>query len=256
MGMQMRLSLAIAVHTKPEILLIDEVMAVGDGSFQGKCLQRITRLKAEGTAIILVSHDASMVQQFCTEALWLHEGKVVAHGPAGLVVNQYMADLGTAAQLRTGENRFGSLLLEIVAVRLLDLRGIPSSEINTGDSIRVEVDYLATQPIRFPIFSVTITRADGVVCCTSNTAAALTVPFAQGTGTVALQIERLDLGGGLYYVDVGAYERDWGDTYTTGTFILRIRSPEDEQCVLRPPHHWEMKGPHALQTCWPAFTAL
>jgi lipopolysaccharide transport system ATP-binding protein len=70
-GMQMRLAFAVAVHTAPEILLIDEVLAVGDASFQRKCLQRIAQFKAEGCAIVLVSHDTTLIQQLCDEALWL-----------------------------------------------------------------------------------------------------------------------------------------------------------------------------------------
>jgi len=79
-GMQMRLAFAVAIHTEPEILLIDEVLAVGDLAFQRKCLQRIARFKAEGCTILLVSHDATLIQQLCDEVLWLRGGRLVAHG--------------------------------------------------------------------------------------------------------------------------------------------------------------------------------
>jgi lipopolysaccharide transport system ATP-binding protein len=87
-GMQMRLAFAIAVHVEPEILLIDEVLSVGDLAFQRKCLERIARFKAEGCTIILVSHEASLVRELCDEAIWLSAGRLRAQGSAKMVVNQ------------------------------------------------------------------------------------------------------------------------------------------------------------------------
>lgn len=90
-GMQMRLAFAVATHTHPQVLLIDEVLAVGDFAFQRKCLERITQFRAEGCTIILVSHDTSLVAKMCDEALWLHAGRVIAHGPAYEVAARYIA---------------------------------------------------------------------------------------------------------------------------------------------------------------------
>ncbi len=90
-GMQMRLAFAVATHTHPEVLLIDEVLAVGDLTFQRKCLQRIAQFKIEGCTIILVSHDTELVAKLCDEALWLVAGRLVAHGAANVVVDQYLA---------------------------------------------------------------------------------------------------------------------------------------------------------------------
>ncbi len=100
-GMRMRLAFAIAVHTEADILLIDEVLAVGDISFQEKCLKRIKEFKAQGCAIILVSHDEKMIQEFCDEALWLKSGHVMAHGPANLVVSEYVTDMTKDAMRHT-----------------------------------------------------------------------------------------------------------------------------------------------------------
>jgi lipopolysaccharide transport system ATP-binding protein len=240
-GMQMRLSFAVAAHTQPDILLIDEVLAVGDLSFQLKCLQRIEQFKAEGCAIILVSHDAAMVQQFCDEALWLRAGRLVTHGPAGVVVNQYVMGMTTGAELQLNENRFGSLELELTAVRLLDGQGVPTAEITSGDALSVAIDYAATPSIYDAIFSVMIARLDGVVCFASNTVAALPRPTVSGQGRIVLHLDRLDLNGGLYYVDVGAYARDWRDTYDYHWHVypLTIHAAGQEHGLLCPPHRWE-----------------
>jgi lipopolysaccharide transport system ATP-binding protein len=96
-GMWMRLAFAVAVHVEPEILLIDEVLAVGDLAFQRKCIERITQFKAKGCTIVLVSHDVGLIRGFCDEALWLREGRLVAHGAADEVVSQYVTEVDAGA---------------------------------------------------------------------------------------------------------------------------------------------------------------
>ena len=91
-GMQMRLAFSIAVHSQPSILLIDEVLAVGDVAFQRKCLSRIAKLKSTGCAIILVSHDATMIQELCERTVWLRAGRLVDYGPSESVAARYMAE--------------------------------------------------------------------------------------------------------------------------------------------------------------------
>lgn len=90
-GMQMRLGFAIAIHAEPDILLIDEILSVGDHSFQRKCFDRIVQFKSAGSTIILVSHDTTLVREFCDEALWLSSGRLMVHGRPDVVVDQYIA---------------------------------------------------------------------------------------------------------------------------------------------------------------------
>lgn len=88
-GMQMRLAFSIAVHTEPSVLLIDEVLSVGDSSFQRKCLDRINEIKATGCSILLVSHEGATIEEFCDRAIWLAGGQVRALGPAAEIVRDY-----------------------------------------------------------------------------------------------------------------------------------------------------------------------
>ena len=93
-GMQMRLAFSVAVHTEPEILLIDEVLSVGDMAFQKKCLDRIAKFKASGCSMLIVSHVRSTIQDLCDEAIWLNSGVLMAQGSAAEVVRQYTAHMG------------------------------------------------------------------------------------------------------------------------------------------------------------------
>ncbi|MEJ2750052.1 MAG: Wzt carbohydrate-binding domain-containing protein, partial [Anaerolineae bacterium] len=187
-GMQMRLAFAIAAHIDPDVLLIDEVLAVGDLAFQRKCLDRIAQFRADGCTILLVSHDANQVQRLCDEVLWLQQGKIVALGEPEVVVGQYVANMAdetrrrtpvaaptlhtpSGAELQINKNRFGSLEMEITAVHLLDGQGTPVSEIKSGQSLQVEITCSAPAPIKSPIVGVTISREDGFVCIDTHTEA-------------------------------------------------------------------------------------
>jgi lipopolysaccharide transport system ATP-binding protein len=267
----------VAVHTDPEILLIDEILAVGDLAFQRKCLDRISQFKAQGCTILLVSHDATSIQRLCDEALWLRQGKLVAYGPADVVTGQYVAEMSaetrrrtpatqpvvcapTGAELRVNENRFGSMEVEIVAVRLLDPAGFPVTQMDSGDPLRVEIEYLAPEPIRTPIFGVTISREDGLVCYDTSTEASGThLPTVHGPGQITFQIEQLDLIGEQYYVDVGVYEREWAYAYDYHWHVypLVIRPTNGEKGVVRPPHHWEVGDVSVRHASLPTYeTAL
>ena len=259
-GMQMRLGFAVAAHTDPEILLIDEILSVGDLAFQRKCLERIAAFKARGCTILLVTHDGSAVRRLCDAALWLQSGRLVAHGPTDVVVGEYEAESVAAlrhrtpssrpavltpsgAELRLGENRFGSLELEITDVRLLGPSGQVTTGIECGEPLRVEIEYRASQPIEAPIVGVSISREDHVVGLDTTTeAAGLSLPTVHGAGRVVLDVGRLDLAGGAYYVDVGVYRQDWSYAFDYHWYVypLLVHGPPGGKGILAPPLRWEL----------------
>lgn len=258
-GMQMRLAFAIAAHVNPHILLIDEVLAVGDIAFQRKCLGRITEFKNQGCAILLVSHDASLISQLCDEALWLETGKIKAKGPAPLVVDQYIDSMRAATQRRTpsqpaarvlpdgtmlriNENRFGSQEMEITGVRLVDDSGYPISVIHNGAPICIEIEYDAPMKIEAPIFGVTLNREEGMVVCDISSSSILPLlSEVKGKGKVSLQIKRLDLNGGIYSIDIGVYQKDWEYAYDYHwrAYTLTVEASSGKKGVLLPPHQWQ-----------------
>jgi lipopolysaccharide transport system ATP-binding protein len=259
-GMRMRLGFAIAVHTSPEILLIDEVLAVGDLAFQRKCIERIAQFKAEGCTILFVSHDETQIKKLCDEVVYLREGYLVAQGDPEVVVGQYIADMRDETHRRTPEeypvmrsssgeplivheNRFGSLEMQITGVHILSPTGLPIREIRSGEPLRIEIEYKAPKPIPSPIFSLNISREDQLICYDTNTQAAQqTVPTLHGTGKIILQLERLDLNSGQYYINVGIYEPNWSYAYDYHWHVypLLIHPSGFDKGVLIAPHQWEI----------------
>jgi lipopolysaccharide transport system ATP-binding protein len=266
-GMQMRLAFSIAVHVRPQILLVDEILAVGDISFQSKCLERIQLFKSQGCAILLVSHDPGLIERLCDEAIWLKKGQIAARGLADLVTHQYLADmecetqrrtptgmpprnLRSGAVLRARENRFGSLEMEIVDIRLLDRRGLEVEELDSGEPLQIEISYEAGERIASPIFVVTISKDDGFVCYDTNTETAnLPISVVSGKGQVRLELERLDLQGGKYFVDVGIFKQDWAYAYDYHWHVypFTVRPTSSERGILRPPHRWEVREMASIQ---------
>jgi lipopolysaccharide transport system ATP-binding protein len=236
---------------------------VGDLGFQRKCLDQIARFKAAGCAVVLASHDMMLIRELCDQALWLRAGCLVAHGPPDVVTRQYESEMATetrrrtpearppvptrhGTQLRVNENRFGSLEIEVVDVRLHDASGHVVSAVDSGESLTVVIDYVCHADIRTAIFGVTITREDDVVCFDTSTAQLGVAPSGPGhRRQIALEIEHLDLSGGTFYVDVGAYERTWAYAfdYHWHVYPLFIRAPASDRGVVRLKHRWQMKAP-------------
>lgn len=257
-GMQMRLAFATAVHVEPEVLLIDEVLSVGDLSFQQKCFERILRFKEENCSIVLVSHDISVIKDLCDEVLWLKDGKGVAHGEPNEVVEAYVSDSASETRRRTpdhgrssqaasgvelipNKNRFGSQELQITDVRLLDRWGVSVREIESGSPLRVEIHYDAPSPTLAPIFKVCIFRQDGVECYNvNNERESTSLRVVRGKGKITLDLERVDLNTGCYFVDVGAFVRDWAYAYDYHSRVYPlIVSGDKTESILFSPHRWQ-----------------
>lgn len=260
-GMQMRLAFAVAAHTSPDILLIDEVLAVGDEAFRRKCFDRLERFKEEGVTIVIVSHQVNQVRELCDEVLWLHNGHLVAHGDPEMVVGQYATEMSATKKRRlrsvaTGEenvddptfrkkkkvHRFGSKEMEITNVLLRDETGAAVESLPAGHSLTVEIAFQAPQPITNPIFNVVITR-DRQVCCAVNTNGETETMSLSGNGRFTLEFDRLDLVNGLYHVDVGIHAPDWSHAYDYHWHLYPLKITADsggQKGVLRPPFRWRL----------------
>lgn len=257
-GMEMRLAFAVAAHTDPRILLIDEVLAVGDLAFQRKCIERIRRFREDGCTIVLVTHDVTLVRDLCDQVLWMRGGQLVAQGDPGAVVAQYVSEMSEETRRRTpdaravGEQgparRLGSREVEITAVRLTDALGLEVRDLRSGDPLRVELSYTAAEALPGAIFGISLSRAaDGLICLDVDTASSGTAgPLPAGPGRAVLELGRLDLIGGDYWVNVGAYEAQWSYAYDyhwqTYPLTLRPRGSDPGKGIVAPPLSWEVSA--------------
>lgn len=162
-GMAVRLGFSIATNVEPEILLIDEVLAVGDASFQRRCLEKVAQLRGEGRTILFVSHSENQVVSLCDQVLWLEKGAIRMLGPALEVVNTYIG-ASYGARSTTSEElgkRWGSYESQITAVELLDGESEPTTLFTTGDEMRIRLHIAAHEPTLDATISVRISTSNG-----------------------------------------------------------------------------------------------
>ncbi len=212
-GMFARLAFAVSIHVDPEVLLVDEALAVGDQSFQRKCLERIAELQRAGVTVCFVSHAADTVRELCTRVIWFDHGRVVADGAAEGVVRRYLdhsfgsgARLGDLAADIPTQQRWGNRRVTIERVRLLDGQGVPQPTFRTGSSFRLVLDYWAAEPVADVVFGMALQRHDGVHITGPNTHfAGLPLPQLHGYGTIIYDVPYLPLLDGRYDVSVSAH---------------------------------------------------
>lgn len=208
-GMYVRLGFSVAVHTDPEVLLIDEVLAVGDQNFQHKCLERIFAMREQGVTICFVSHGLESVRRLCSHAVWLDDGMVRAAGDVDDTISAYLRhaaaeeDARSAATSAKDKHRWGTGDVEIVSVSFLNEKGEKQHVFRVGEPWTVHLHYRAPKRVENPIFGLAIHRNDGVHVCGPNTEfAGLDIPFVEGEGDVSYYVDSLPLMEGTYFVSV------------------------------------------------------
>lgn len=271
-GMFMRLGFSLAVHTEPDILLIDEVLAVGDATFVNKCKERIAELKKAGKTLLLVTHDLDAVTRWCDEAIWLEAGKARDRGYPRRVIDNYLnfierteeLELIEAAQQQrtdfeenpskcskelpelTGEEsksaRWGSREIEIISIRALDQAGKDRRSFHPDDSLIIEISYIIHQPEHSAdvVFGIGINRSDGLVVYGSNTDIEdVALPDLAKHGTINYRIKRLGLLDGIYSLDVAVHRIDgYAYDYHKGAVELAVRSNQRQIGVILPECSW------------------
>ncbi len=212
-GMYVRLAFSVAVEMNPDILLIDEVLAVGDISFQMKCLDRIRQFQQKGKTILFVSHALETVEEFCDEVLLVHEGRLIMEGNPSQVIftylKQYMVRIG---MLNVEEH--GTREVEMRSVRLLDETGAETSTFNTGHAMVVEIAYHTQRRIEKPVFGFNIKTGNGFYVFGSNTQIAkIPLDAIEGDGRVRLRIEPLTLKQGKFFLSLSVHSWDHAVQY-------------------------------------------
>lgn len=195
-GMQVRLGFAIASNVEPEILLIDEVLAVGDQAFQAKCMGRIETFRLEGRTIVLVSHSLGSVLQLCEKTAWLEKGQIRMVGNSADVVAEYTGESFSAQPRKPGElgARWGTGEVEITGVRLIHGNGHSSLSFETGEAMRIEIDYSAHKPLRETVFGIKLFNMHGIEVWSSNTKRRRQfIESLRPEGTLSIEIGQLPL---------------------------------------------------------------
>lgn len=255
-GMYMRLGFAVAVHVDPEILVIDEVLAVGDMPFRQKCFAKLSEFKQQGVTIVFVSHDLMSVGRFCDEVLWIDSGQVRMHGPSDGVIAAYLSEARQRGDLQvavtsstlpavkdTRQERWGSGDVVINAVTVTDPAGSPLVDVAPGADVHVQIAYTAQRAISAASVGIGIHRADGVYVAGSHSAAeGKTFAIDEGEGTVACVIPKFSVSTGSFDLSVGIWPaEDWTQAFDMWKGVTRF---------VVVPHHPRQTGMLKVKLSW------
>ncbi len=206
-GMQTRLGFAVAVHLDPQVLILDEVFAVGDDHFYRKCLRRIVDIRNAGASILFVSHALMTVEQMCDRVYLLEEGRIAAEGSASDVLSHYRASLAAGESKPVNVKRWGSGDVKIARVTVCGGDGAPSMVFSTGQPLTIRVEYEAPSRVVRPVFGVGIRRADGALVAGPNTKmSGYSIDAVEGVGVIEYRARSLPLIPGSYEVTVSVYD--------------------------------------------------
>lgn len=255
-GMYMRLGFAIAINVEPDILLIDEILAVGDEEFQHKCLNKINEFKRRGKTLIFVSHDLGSVEKLCDEVVWIEDGVLKAQGLPRMVIDRYTDYVASFEEDRAFENhqraqeeakkdnlnRWGTREVEITGVKLTDGSNRERYLFEYGEPIEIILSYKAKKRIEDPVFGIGIFKDDGVCVYGTNTVIdGLSIEAIEGEGNAIFSIEKGNLIEGSYLLDVAVHKRDGHPyDYQSRLYSFIIRSKVKDIGIYRPEHSWSI----------------
>jgi len=256
-GMFMRLGFSVAIHADPDILLVDEVLAVGDEGFSRKCKDKINGFKKMGKTIVVVTHNMGDITELCDKAVWLENGQVKDIGAPNRIVDAYLTTVaesenekmlakGEMAQVEseTGSNRWGTREAEITRVVMRGADGNERYVFQTGDKVFVDIEYMAHAPLKVPVFGVAIYKQDGSHCYGTNThIEEIEIEKIEGAGKISMRFDRLDLVQDSYTLSIAVHSQNGHPyDYHDQMYHFSVRSLIKDGGVFRPPHHWMIDG--------------
>jgi ABC-type polysaccharide/polyol phosphate transport system ATPase subunit len=244
-GMYLRLGFAIAAHLEADILLLDEVLAVGDANFQAKCIKRVTELKEAGKTIVFVSHNLSAVESLCDRALLLDHGQVVTSGPPKKVIAEY-EQLRLAlppAETTNGSHPCGPTAATINSVSFLDTAGQKTMTFSTGNPFRMTVEYTVHTNVEDVIMDVYFYSVFGNLHTHLSTDSEA-LDLKPGEGVVEFSIPEISLGEAAYNVEVAIRSRngsfnDHIDYKRAG--VINVARGKPVHGVFHTPHTWNVR---------------
>ncbi len=249
-GMFMRLAFSVAAHLDPEILLVDEVLAVGDAAFQKKCISKMGDVAGEGRTVLFVSHNMHAIEKICPKTVWLDAGRVATIGPTPEVVQRYLESALSRGSVpltdRTDRQGDGSVRLRSLCIESKERPLV----ISTTSRLRIAIDYASDSPLQDPHFLITVSDQNGAAIYALDTRCTDELPDAlPAHGTVVCETEPINLSPGRCSVDLAVYHRGvMADSVHDVTRFDIVAEPfhpsgfmpggERVMCTLR--HHWSV----------------
>ncbi|MFK8025825.1 MAG: ABC transporter ATP-binding protein [Ilumatobacter sp.] len=247
-GMYVRLAFAVAINVDPDLLLIDEILAVGDITFQQRCMEKFVQFRDEGRTLVLVTHDSGSVRHFCDRAIWLDHGVIRAEGSPAEVIDEYNETMLDSERTEDGSMRRGDGQVRVTDVEVM-VGGAASDSVHTGDDVVFRIHFEAERPTERPVFALEIATLAGVEVTAPSTRDGGAVPTTvDGVGHVDLTVNSLPLLPGPYVLHTEV--TGWGRTHVydhlqnAKSFDVHAGdSPETDGLVtLRPSWSWTGSG--------------
>ena len=258
-GMAVRLGFSIAAHSDPDVLLVDEVLAVGDEAFSHRCLEKFAEFERAGRTLVFVSHDLSLVSARCRRAIWLERGRVAFDGPSAETVARYRERVAEQEEGRRlggppsrpaseGDpvlaRRVGSGAVSVESARLLDAAGHPAGRIVSGEPAALEMVVRASRPMSDFVFGFAVNTVSGAAVFGSNTSIdGFQRGELSGEARIRLDLPSCALGAGIYSVDAAVHAHD-GSPYDYRRDILRFEVTAERASagVWNPLREWRFSG--------------
>jgi ABC-type polysaccharide/polyol phosphate transport system ATPase subunit len=236
-GMVVRLGFSVAAHLDPDILLLDEVLAVGDAAFQKKCIERVLELKRRCT-VVFISHDLAAVQQLCERVIVMNQGQVIYDGETAGAMNAYSALARFRASPPPSVEAVAKTA-EVISLEFLDRTGEPVHVVKTGDALRIRIEYKARIALSDATFSVFFYGADGTLHCQFTTSfSGETADLAPGNGIVEFSCEELGLQPGSYLIDTTIEQHGNNLDWQYRCSAIQVNSGRNVKGMFYHPHTW------------------
>ncbi len=244
-GMRLRLAFAAAAVTEPDLLLVDEVLAVGDFAFQEKCLLHIEKLTGRGCSVLVASHVLDHLRRLATRVVWLRSGTIYDEGQPDTVLGAYERSMdeqaGAPQPWAGGGFRKGDGRVQLTEITCLDRNGSPVGAIARGDALSVRLSYQRHSSEAHANFGVALRKVgsdQAIIDLTTEASGAGWIPLGD-SGTVTVTLDRLDLDPGGYWVDAGSYSTDWVVPFDFHWDTLQVQVlGQAASGPLQPPHRW------------------
>lgn len=223
-GMYVRLGFAVAINVDPEILLVDEVLAVGDAAFQEKCAEKFVEFRKEGRTVIVVSHSMPSLRSMCDEVAWLSHGHLVETGSAAPILERYLDSTRDDQHLDSeGRVRWGSGEAVVDRVEVV-ADGRPNDRVISGTPMAVRIYYTAREPLVRPVFGLALESVDGVYLWANNTRdAGFSLDRVEGSGVVECRIPRIALQPGTYSIHASVVDTTTTHVYDYVREIVQVQ---------------------------------